>query len=548
MSHALNFSNSENDTGNDLLPGLRMAPPRIAADVEEDFCFPQMGWDLICNVTFAPWETFGTLASNSEVSVSSLIRERKCCSGDFVDTSCTSSLCQGVVTEKLRMTKRCIRMENTLQSRFSLILDALLRISEALCARKRRSCKYVALTSKCLVTGAGLGRYPRECRLVRPDFSVGEADSDCCDVVVNVRKSPPNTLEGNFDATQLCDHFQNMFNSAKRLHKRDFLYWLDWLTQNLCQVVLDMAHTRSGLGCLWTQDFAIFLKLQSEDGCCKVYVSRLFRHDEFVSSFYGLVAIICKGAAEASWSTYAALANLVTRLRVITTELNDHNFDQFICLMDPQESLPALSEKRMALLFTCQCERVLEDEFPDRLSTSIVCQANVGGIGQVAVKRWNWVRGEGLECLLNEIRCWTFIHDRHHELLGDAVPRLVAITEEPPHEAALVTEFVGEQIGFYVEFDSSGIGGQGKVVWYVGEERLDETEVEEINEAATQSLNKLLRRGINHNNLHASKLRVARIKHLDGRVEWHAWWIDFRYASYQERGSLPERRWELEPF
>lgn len=525
-----------------------MAPPRIAPALGEDYCLPQMGWDIISNVTFAQWETFGALANDSESSVSSMMCERKCCSGDFTDRSCASSLCQYFVAEKLRMTKRCIRRESTLQSRFSLILDALLHISKALCAREHRSCNYIASTSKCLVTGAGLGRYPRECRLARPDFSIADADSDCCDVVVDVRLSPPNTLEGNFGATQLCGHFQSTFNSAKKLPRRDLFNWLDWLTQNLCQVVLDMAHTRAGLGCLWTQDFAIFLKLQAEGDGCKVYVSRLFRHDEQVSSFYGLIAIICKGMDDASWSTYAALANLVTRLRVISAELDNHDFGGIAGAVSCRSRFPALSERRMVLLFTSQCERVLKAKPLEELSTSIVCKASIGGIGQVAVKRWNWMCAEGLESFLNEIQCWSYIHDRHYELLGDAVPRLIAVAEEPPHEAALVTEFVGEQIGYCFEFDSNGVEGQSNIVWYMGEERLSESDVEKISEAATRSLNKLLRRGISHNNLHFSKLRVARIKRVGGKIEWHAWWIDLRFVSFRERGSFPEKKWEPAPF
>lgn len=159
--------------------------------------------------------------------------------------------------------------------------------------------------------------------------------------------------------------------------------------------------------------------------------------------------------------------------------------------------------------------------------------ARVAGV-DVMIKRWNWKHAEGINHLEHEMRVYGTMRERNPELLGIVMPRLFAVVKEPREDLALVLEHVGSKIELKCEQERKMGSEKAKeqVVRYVDGVKLKERDEKEINEAATESIRKLWRCGISHDDLRDPNLRVARVaRETNESKGWCAWWIDFGRAE-----------------
>lgn len=156
----------------------------------------------------------------------------------------------------------------------------------------------------------------------------------------------------------------------------------------------------------------------------------------------------------------------------------------------------------------------------------------------MVVKRWNWDSLEGLWHTEHEIHVYKTILRRNPELLGDVVPKIFAVVSEPKEECALVLEFVGSAVESRWEREGESEESEEKEVLYVDDVRLTKRDKEEMNEEVIESVRKVIRCGICHDDLRYSNIRARRIpKDEPGRKGWRVWLIDFDRTGVLDVGS-----------
>lgn len=372
----------------------------------------------------------------------------------------------------------------------------------------------------------------------------------------------PPTYDGT-DATTVASWFQTVFDKPMDEctdHESD-------MAASLAEAITQALHSRTGFGVVYNHNEALFLQVVCLEPVLRerivIRVSRVFRCEDNLSTLFGIAALFqvveMRGTAQKLFDgevfscvrmlscSGADLVNptVATRRECSSNERKSSasgqddasdNESEHASVESEHEcnacALPPIEDEETKMLRTWT-----DDNLVSQLYTESCGVLGSGGCGmvkksregntRVALKYWNQRHGTGEQLLLREIKLYCLLATKHEELMGVAIPRLIAVGTQDWVGPVLVTERVGEPV--------KNIRGR----LHVGGRLVGKEDCIAIRDCAIQGLEAMHSCGVVHRDVEMRNLRAKWIGEKEGF--WRTWWVDLGLARICEDAARMTR-------
>ncbi|CDF33904.1 protein kinase [Chondrus crispus] len=339
-----------------------------------------------------------------------------------------------------------------------------------------------------------------------------------------------------------------------------------WYIRMMSQALTYAMHTKNGCVIVTNHNHAMFMKIEPTQNHTDIWklqvkVSKLYKCNAPASSFHAVLAILRKSIAAEDISS--SLKDAFRQLQGQRLPARRTRSQTRSATLPRGRSLRSASRRSGSASSTAPPVRTVHDATPQPQHVDSAAETVLASLYQpqlirelmessdniitadghsavlrsryneldVAVKYWNCATRLGLRMLLNEIDVYEEVVSKHSHLLGTVLPRLVALWKQPPTDAVIVSEYVGEALTRRT--DSSA-----KTELLLGSKVLDTNDCRLLQDAAFEALEKLHSTGLRHRDVHERNIRATREVGERGDVIWKVWFIDLGLASLS--GNLDE--------